>query len=148
MKTIIAGSRSITDWKVLAKAIKLCPWEITTVISGTADGVDKLGEQYADDCELPLEIYPARWDLYGMAAGRLRNELMLGKAKHVLAVWDGKSNGTRHMISIAKRDGAEVFIYEHDVATNKATGWDHFPARAVSPDSVLPELTRSRKYGR
>lgn len=147
MKTIIFGSRSITNWKVLAQALKACPWQITAVVSGHAAGVDALGEAYAKDCELPCEVYPARWDLYGSHAGRLRNELMLGKAKHVLAVWDGNSNGTRHMITIAKREGAEVFVYEYDVAKGQAVGWDHFPAKAggtPNPD-VLQPARSSRK---
>jgi hypothetical protein len=70
-----------------------------------------MGEEYAKVAGLPLEVYPARWELYGMNAGRLRNELMLGKAEAVLAVWDGESRGTRHMIRIAEREQIPVFIY-------------------------------------
>lgn len=130
MKTIIAGSRTITDWTALAAAIEACPWEITAVVSGGASGVDRLGEEFADETELPLEVYPARWDAHGSSAGRLRNELMLGKANHVLAVWDGQSYGTRHMINIAKRDGAEVFVYELPFGdTGAEPQIEHFPAR-------------------
>jgi len=81
------------------------------VISGHAPGADTLGEEYATDMCLPLEVYPARWDLYGNSAGRLRNELMLGKAEAVLAVWDGESPGTRHMIRIAEREKIPVHVY-------------------------------------
>lgn len=44
MKTIIAGSRSITNYDQILEAISLSNIIITTVISGTANGVDKLGE--------------------------------------------------------------------------------------------------------
>jgi len=128
VKTIIAGSRTITDWQILAAAIEACPWEITSVISGGAAGVDTRAEEFARDCGLPLKVCPAEWKRYGQAAGRLRNEYMLGLANRVLAVWDGQSPGTRHMIAIAKRDGAEVFVYEYHADTGK-TFEEHFPAR-------------------
>jgi len=111
VKTIICGSRTVTGWQHVAAAIEECPWEITAVISGHALGVDRLGEEYATETFLPLEVYPARWDLYGNSAGRLRNEWMLGKAEAVLAVWDGESPGTKHMIRIAEREKIPVHVY-------------------------------------
>lgn len=146
MKTIIAGSRSITDWQVLARAIELCPWEITAVVSGNAVGIDQLGEDYARDLGLPLEVYPALWKQHGSKAGLYRNEEMLGKAKHLLAVWDGNSSGTRHMISIAKRDGAEVFVYEYDLEKGKEAGRDHYFARKVgnTPQPLAPPTKSHR----
>lgn len=47
MKTIIAGSRSITDYRLLLAAIQHCDWNISLVISGCARGVDELGERWA-----------------------------------------------------------------------------------------------------
>ena len=40
MKTIIAGSRDIVDYKIVEKTIINSGFNITTVISGTARGVD------------------------------------------------------------------------------------------------------------
>jgi hypothetical protein len=47
MKTIIAGSRDITDYNVVKAAVKAAGFTITEVVSGAARGVDSLGEEYA-----------------------------------------------------------------------------------------------------
>lgn len=47
MRTIVAGSRSILNFSLVEKAAKDCGWEITEVVSGTANGVDRLGERWA-----------------------------------------------------------------------------------------------------
>ena len=47
MKVIIAGSRDITDYSLVCRAISESKFDITEVISGTARGVDTLGEKWA-----------------------------------------------------------------------------------------------------
>ncbi len=111
MKTIIAGSRTIGDYCILIEAITACPWKITTVLSGGARGIDQLGESWAWVREIPVEVYPAKWNKYGRSAGVIRNELMLTHAEAVLAVWNGKSQGTDHMIRIAKKKGIPVYVH-------------------------------------
>ena len=49
MKTIIAGSRDITDYTVVLSAILLSEFKITEVVAGGARGVDKLAERFAAD---------------------------------------------------------------------------------------------------
>ena len=66
MKVVIAGSRDITDYDILLKAIKECPFQITEVISGCARGVDTLGEKYAEEYGLKLHLFPADWKNIGM----------------------------------------------------------------------------------
>lgn len=46
MRTIIAGSRSITDYALIQKAVSESGFEITEVVSGGAIGVDRLGERW------------------------------------------------------------------------------------------------------
>jgi hypothetical protein len=46
MKTIIAGSRSITDPAVVYRAVAASRFRITHVVSGTAAGVDTIGEAW------------------------------------------------------------------------------------------------------
>jgi hypothetical protein len=110
MKTIIAGSRTITDYNELLLAIK-DSWIPTTVISGCAKGVDQLGERWAKDNNVPLLSFPANWELYGKSAGYKRNEQMAENAEGLIALWDGHSKGTQHMIDIAKRKGLKVHIH-------------------------------------
>ena len=112
MKTIIAGSRSIEDADVVNNAIISAPFLVTEVVSGTARGVDKLGELYGELYDLPIHRFPAQWNKYGKSAGYLRNEEMADNADALIAIWDGKSRGTMHMITIARRKGLVVHIHK------------------------------------
>jgi hypothetical protein len=111
MRTIIAGSRGIQDDYIVAEAVKASKFEVTTVISGTARGVDKLGEHWAWVNKIPVEQYPANWDKFGISAGYRRNEQMARNADALIAIWDGKSKGTLHMIESARKESLKVFIY-------------------------------------
>lgn len=109
MKTIIAGSRGFTDYELLKAACE--QHTITTVISGTARGADQLGERYAIEKGIHLTRMPANWNLYGKSAGYRRNMEMADIADQLIAFWDGKSPGTKHMIDIATTKGLKVFTY-------------------------------------
>jgi hypothetical protein len=113
MKTIIAGSRSVT-WDQFVKAMDLCPWtdQITTVISGGAKGADKYGALWAHQRGLDIQIFQAEWQKYGKAAGPMRNSKMADNAEALIAVWDGKSRGTKNMIGIAQKRGLKVFYLD------------------------------------
>jgi hypothetical protein len=110
MKTIIAGSRNITSYEVVLNAIETASFDITEVVSGTAKGVDSLGEQFAKDCNLPIKRFPADWDQYGKSAGFIRNTEMARYAEALIAIWDGTSSGTKHIITEANKYGLEIHI--------------------------------------
>lgn len=111
MKTIIAGSRDGVTLEDVRKAVASCPWHITSTVSGTARGVDQFGEIVAKELDLYTYRVPANWNLYGKRAGIVRNELMARGADALIAVWDGKSRGTEHMIGLAKKLGLRVYVY-------------------------------------
>lgn len=111
LRTIIAGSRTITSLATVSAAIESCGWPIFEVVSGAARGVDKLGEQWAALNHVPVRRFPADWD--GPArkqAGRLRNMAMAQYAEALIAVWDGHSPGTRHMIEQGLYCGLAVYV--------------------------------------
>ena len=111
MKVIIAGSREITDFALVKQAVDASTFKITEVVSGTARGVDKLGEHWASLYEIPIKTFPAEWDTFGKPAGFVRNVKMAEYADALIAIWDGKSRGTKHMIDQAKLKLLKVFIY-------------------------------------
>ena len=99
MKLLIVGSRSITNFD-------LSPYistDVDTIISGGANGIDTLAEQYADSYRLSKYIIRPRYDLYGRAAPLKRNEEMVHMADAVLVIWDGRSKGTKHTIQYSKK---------------------------------------------
>ncbi|MFM7858006.1 MAG: SLOG family protein, partial [Flammeovirgaceae bacterium] len=91
MKTIVAGSRGIADYEVVLAAIRQSGFEVTEVVSGTARGVDKLGERYAIENVIPITRFVPDWDKHGKRAGYLRNTEMGDYADALIAVWDGES---------------------------------------------------------
>lgn len=110
MKTIIAGSRTITDYDVVLEVIKKSNLEITEVVSGVAQGVDTLGITYAYNNDIPIAQFPANWNKHGKSAGYIRNVEMAQYADALIAVWDGKSKGTKNMIEIANKRNLKVYI--------------------------------------
>lgn len=111
MKTIIAGSRSITDLRHVEEAVACSHIRITEIISGGARGVDTLAITYAQQRKIPLTIMRANWNKYGKSAGFKRNGEMATVADALIALWDGQSRGTLHMINVAKERGLKVYTY-------------------------------------
>ena len=113
MKTIIAGSRDFNDYDLLKKQInhyRNYKGVVTEIVSGCAKGADTLGEQYAVENGIPLKYFRADWDTYGRAAGPIRNQQMAEYADVLIAVWDGKSKGTKNMIDNMNKLMKPVFI--------------------------------------
>jgi hypothetical protein len=110
MKTIIAGSRNIEDYRIVKEAIEESQVNITEVVSGCARGVDNLGEQWAKQNRIPIKKFPADWKKHNKAAGPIRNTEMAKYGEVLIAIWDGKSKGTHDMINKAIHEGLQVFI--------------------------------------
>jgi len=112
MKTIIAGCRDFKDYHLVKTKIEYNrnTHPITEVVSGGAEGADRLGEQYAIENNIPLKIFPAEWSKYGPAAGPIRNRQMAEYADCLIAVWDGKSKGTKNMVAEMNKLMKPVYI--------------------------------------
>lgn len=140
LKVIIAGSRNFSDFTVLKKEcckifkslsdegclsgnVKADCANIE-IISGSARGADKLGEDFAKEYGIQVKRFPAQWDKYGKSAGYIRNDAMARYATDgnglgvLIAFWDGKSRGTKHMIDIAKKNNMKIFVVDIDDAKN------------------------------
>lgn len=110
MRVIIAGSRDITDQSVVDEAMTRLYLRPTHILSGTARGVDRMGEVWAAKNKVEVLKYPANWGEYGRSAGYRRNELMAKNAEVLVAFWDGESRGTKHMIDLAKKHGLIIHV--------------------------------------
>ena len=104
MKLLVVGSRSIAEYD-LEKHI---PDGVTLIISGGANGIDTLAEEYADKKRISKLILRPEYNLYGRSAPLKRNEKMIELCDEVLVIWDGKSKGTKHSISYAEKLGKKV----------------------------------------
>lgn len=132
LKIIIAGSRHISDVSLIEPAVIAAlrekgpyldylavdlfgwPCAVAEVVSGGANGVDLLGEQWAESRGIPVKRFPADWRKYGRRAGPLRNREMaeyVGPRESLLvALWDGESRGTADMVKTAEAVGVTTFV--------------------------------------
>jgi hypothetical protein len=110
VRTILAGSRELTDHLLLETAISESGFDIRFVVSGGARGVDLLGEEWARKNGVPVERYKPDWKRFGKRAGVMRNSDSVSNAEALVALWDGKSTGTRDVIRKAKGAGLRVFV--------------------------------------
>ncbi len=111
-KVIIAGGRDYTDYVRLEYiCAELLQGKFNTeIVSGKARGADRLGEMFAVEHGYPVKYFPANWELHGKRAGPLRNIEMAEYADELIAFWDGKSRGTKHMIDEATKKGLKVNV--------------------------------------
>lgn len=117
MKVIIAGSRGITHIEkymcptdLVDMAITESKFDVSCVVCGMARGADVYGKMWANKYGIPVEEYPAEWNKYGRSAGYKRNVQMAENANALIALWDGESSGTEHMINIAKKHNLYTYI--------------------------------------
>lgn len=112
-RVIIAGGRAFDDYDLLqTHCLSILKDRITSdrviIVSGGAKGTDALGQRFAHEHGLYLEIHPADWKKNGKAAGPIRNAEMADVANALIAFWDGQSRGTKSMIELSKRKGLAI----------------------------------------
>lgn len=135
-RLIIAGTRTFNDFNLLVTTcdnvlINVKKEYKIVIVSGKATGADTLGEKYAHLRGYSVAEFPADWDNlnvaqckikynkygkpYNALAGLNRNMDMANYALQgdycgCLAFHDGKSTGTKHMISLAKSKGINCIV--------------------------------------
>lgn len=113
MRVLVCGGRDFKDWDTLDGVLSSELHEDDILIHGDARGADRLAalwfSRVARDPRRQTIPYPAKWTLYGEAAGPLRNKQMLdeGKPDRVIAFNTG-GPGTANMVKLAKEAGVEV----------------------------------------
>ena len=114
-RVIIAGGRDFTDYALLEEKMDYFLSRVASpivVVCGQARGADTLGEQYAKAKNYQIAYYPADWSI-GKAAGYIRNKKMAENADALVAFWDGKSRGTKHMIDLAKAKNLKIRVVSY-----------------------------------
>jgi hypothetical protein len=113
MKVVIAGCRDYADYNEAKCFIDECLLNINediVILSGCANGADKLGERYAVENNLGIERYPAQWERFGRAAGPIRNKTMVENSDLIICFWDSKSRGTKSLLSLAEKYNKTIKI--------------------------------------
>jgi ribosomal protein L7Ae-like RNA K-turn-binding protein len=107
MKVVITGSRSITDRAAVEKALDRVKFD--TLISGGAKGVDQMAEDYAKDHGIEVVRVKPNWKL-GRHAGYTANAEMARMGDLLVAVHDGVSKGTAHMVKEMQKLNKPVLL--------------------------------------
>lgn len=135
MKVVVAGSRTIKSYIYISKLLNNLyedkGVEITELVCGMAHGVDIMAKLWADHNNIPVNSFPADWGNlttrgaivkrnkhgipYNVKAGYQRNIKMLNYAECLVAIWDGNSRGTAHIIDEAKARKITVYIYHVEI---------------------------------
>ena len=111
MKVAVIGSRGLT----VSNLGDYLPCDTTEIISGGAKGVDTCARDYALSHGIKITEYLPEYEKYGRAAPLKRNITIIQNADLVLAFWDGKSRGTKYVITRAEKQGKKVTVID----TNK-----------------------------
>lgn len=109
MKLIVAGGR---DYKPRVKDILRLNWlhmkrPVTELISGGAEGADKMGMDWATSLGIPMHLALPDWEQYGKAAGPMRNREMARLADACVLFPGGA--GTASMAAEAEYAGIKVW---------------------------------------
>lgn len=105
MKLAVIGSRGLS-----MDISPYIPDDCTEIISGGAVGIDTAAEYYADCHRISKHIIRPQYDKYGNKAPLIRNKLIVDIADEVLAIWDGRSRGTKYTIDYANQCQKPVTI--------------------------------------
>ena len=115
----IVGDRNVNDPSVIQKAVDQSGFDVTMVVSGGANGVDKLAVDWAKSKGIPYEEYEANWgDItvknavvainkwgkkYNKLAGFQRNQQIVDRADAIIAIQpNGPTSGTQDTIKKTK----------------------------------------------
>ena len=131
MITIISGPRTCLDFDLVCLAIEESGFEISEIVSGTAKGVDKLGEKFGNENGISIKrfkplwsnikgvpkkyIKQNKWGKYNSQAGLIRNQKMADYAEALIAIKLNKNGNaeTNHMIKTAEEYALKVYIHTH-----------------------------------
>ena len=113
MKVAIVGSRDV-DLSQLDWLDGQVPPDCDGFVSGGARGVDQMAVQLADKRGVPCWEYLPDYARYGRGAPLVRNREIVKQADLVLAVWDGKSRGTRYVMDQCKKTGTALRVFRLD----------------------------------
>lgn len=107
MRVAVIGSRGL----YVEDLGSYLPEGATEIVSGGAQNVDASAREYALRHGLKLTEFLPEYSRYGRGAPLRRNIAIIESADLVLAFWDGRSKGTKHVIDNCKKRNIPVQIY-------------------------------------
>lgn len=89
------GSRNIENIEeVYGKICEKVPCNCTEIVSGGAEGVDRLAERYAKEHGIFLKVFLPEYEKFGKNATLIRNTEIVKYADYILVFFNGESKGS------------------------------------------------------
>jgi len=117
MRILICGDRNWKDRTMIHHTLLRRYSDIGVIIEGEAKGADSIARMLSSEMGMCVEAFPAKWGVYGRAAGPIRNQAMLDAGPdEVWAFHDNlqESKGTLDMIKRAVKKGVRVLHFSHE----------------------------------
>lgn len=106
MKVAIIGSRTLH----VENLGDYLPNGTTEIVSGGARGIDADAQKYALKNQMTFTEFLPDYKRYGRGAPLKRNIQIIDYADIVLAIWDGKSRGTKFVIEHCQKENIPLRI--------------------------------------
>lgn len=92
----------------------LSQYDISEVVCRDCKGADSLARQYCEQYSIECKVFPAYWNLYGRAAGPIRNKAVIEYVGDdtVVIAFDASGKGTASTIGMAKKRGLKIVIVD------------------------------------
>lgn len=116
MRIGVIGSRSFIDYPLLKEVLDKATIGVKEniyIISGGAKGADSLAQKYANERGYKMTIFKPIWELYGKAAGPIRNQHIIDSSDLIIAFWDGESRGTKDALTKAYFSGKDTKVIKY-----------------------------------
>lgn len=107
MKVAIVGSRGLE----ITNLEDYLPSKTREIVSGGAKGVDSCAADYAKKKGLLLTEFLPDYKKYKSGAPLKRNLQIIDYADIVIAFWDGRSKGTKHVIDNCRKIGKDINVF-------------------------------------
>ncbi|HDZ37294.1 MAG TPA: DUF2493 domain-containing protein [Marinobacter sp.] len=114
MRVLVYGGRDFTRTTTAYRALDALHKKIgiDVVIEGDARGADRIAGFWARKNQIENRKFPIKqieWNLYGAAAGPIRNQKMLDEGKPEYAVEFPGGRGTADMATRLEKAGIEIY---------------------------------------
>ena len=112
LTVLICGDRNWASRTSIIKRLKQLPLD-TLIIHGGARGADSIAGEEALKLGFEVQVFPAEWDKYGLAAGPKRNIQMLDQNPQLVIAFHPnltQSRGTAHTVREARKRQIKVHL--------------------------------------
>lgn len=110
MRVLVCGGRNFSDTSHAYRVLDALHRErgIDVLIEGDARGADRIAGYWARRKGIDNLKFRADWTKHGLAAGTIRNGIMLEEGKPDLVLYFPGGRGTADMVRRARAAGVEV----------------------------------------